>query len=170
MKFRNRKNKSHLSAFTALLSQQPHAAANIKGHEACPEISGCVRFWQTSCGVLVAAEVCGLPAHEKKCCAPVFAMHIHSGGSCGGNSHDSFSGSMGHYNPEDCKHPFHAGDLLPIMGNDGYGLSIFLTDRFSCKEIIGKTVIIHGGRDDFTSQPSGDSGEKIACGEIERVC
>ena len=44
----------------------------------------------------------------------------------------------------------------------------FLTDRFTLKEIIGRTVVIHSMPDDFTSQPSGNSGEKIACGVIKR--
>ena len=40
--------------------------------------------------------------------------------------------------------------------------------RFSPEEVTGKTVIIHGMRDDFSAQPSGDSGEKIACGRLIR--
>jgi len=41
-----------------------------------------------------------------------------------------------------------------------------LTDRFTLPEIIGKTVIINDMPDDFTTQPSGNAGEKIACREI----
>ena len=44
-----------------------------------------------------------------------------------------------------------------------------LTDRFRIPEIIGRTVVIHSGRDDFTSQPAGDSGTRIACGVIRPV-
>lgn len=44
----------------------------------------------------------------------------------------------------------------------------FLTDRITLKEVIGKAVVIHSMPDDFTSQPSGNSGEKIACGIIKR--
>ena len=43
----------------------------------------------------------------------------------------------------------------------------FFTNRFSISEIIGKTIIIHSGVDDFSSQPSGNSGQKIACGIIQ---
>ena len=49
---------------------------------------------------------------------------------------------------------------------NGYAFSAFLTDRFTVKEIVGRTVIMHSSPDDFTSQPSGNAGEKIACGEI----
>ena len=45
----------------------------------------------------------------------------------------------------------------------------FLTDRFKLKDVIGKAIIIHSMPDDFTSQPSGNSGEKIACGIINKV-
>ena len=43
-----------------------------------------------------------------------------------------------------------------------------LTDRFSINDVIGKTVIIHAKPDDFTTQPSGNSDGKIACGVIKR--
>ena len=76
------------------------------------------------------------------------------------------SDAKAHYNPDNCEHPYHAGDMPPIFGNNGYAFSIFLTNRFCTDEIIGKTVIIHLQPDDFHSQPSGDSGAKIACGEI----
>lgn len=83
--------------------------------------------------------------------------------------HDLFSGAMAHYNPADCNHPFYAGDLPPLFGNHGYAFSVFLTERFLMSEVIGKTVITHGNPDDFTTQPSGNAGEKLAYGVI-RVC
>lgn len=43
----------------------------------------------------------------------------------------------------------------------------FLTNKFTLQDVIGKVVIIHSMPDDFTTQPSGNSGEKIACGKIE---
>ena len=49
------------------------------------------------------------------------------------------------------------------------GIMTVLTNRFTVREIIGKTVVIHNMPDDFRSQPAGDSGMKIACGVIERV-
>ena len=56
--------------------------------------------------------------------------------------------------------------MPPIFGNDGYSYMSFFTNRFNLSEIIGKSVIIHSNTDDLTSQPSGNSGEKIACGII----
>ena len=81
----------------------------------------------------------------------------------------TFADSMAHYNPQDCEHPYHAGDRPPLFGNNGYAYFVFLTGRFKVCEIIGKTVIIHLHPDDFHTQPSGDSGTKIACGEIRRM-
>ena len=43
---------------------------------------------------------------------------------------------------------------------------IFLTDRFTIDEIINRTIVIHDMPDDFITQPSGNSGNKIACGII----
>ena len=50
-----------------------------------------------------------------------------------------------------------------------YAFQIFLTDRFTICEIVGRTVIVHSGPDDFTTQPSGNAGSKIACGQIRAV-
>ncbi len=155
--------------YAAMLMQQPHASAELKGSAAYPNIRGTVRFYRTRNGVLIAAEIGGLPHAYGICQHPVFGFHIHDGSQCEGDLHDPFSGAMAHYNPADCDHPFHAGDLPPLFGNHGYAFSVFLTDRFSLSEVIGKTVIIHGNPDDFTTQPSGNAGEKLACGVIE-VC
>ncbi len=138
----------------------------MKGSTAYPNIQGLVQFYQTKQGVLVSAEIDGLPASEGICSNPVFGFHIHSGGHCEGNEHDPFAESMSHYNPADCEHPFHAGDLPPLFGNQNYAFSAFLTNRFTLPEIIGKTLIIHRKPDDFTTQPSGNAGEKISCGKI----
>ncbi|MDD7215163.1 MAG: superoxide dismutase family protein [Anaerovoracaceae bacterium] len=85
---------------------------------------------------------------------------------CSGTKENPFEDAHGHFNPDCCDHPHHAGDLPPLLGNRGYALQIFLTGRFCVSEIIGKTVIIHADPDDFTSQPSGNSGKMIACGQI----
>ncbi len=60
------------------------------------------------------------------------------------------------------------GDLPPLIENNGYAYMSVLLNKFSINEIIGKTVIIHDMPDDFTTQPSGNSGTKIACGVIQK--
>lgn len=153
------------AGFLAALHRRPNAWAVISGSETHPGLSGVVRFYQTRCGVLVAAEVSGLPEAGEPCGSGVFGFHIHSGARCAGDG-EPFAAAQGHYNPGDCPHPAHAGDLPPLFANCGRAFQAFLTDRFTVREIIGKTVIIHAAPDDFTTQPAGNAGKRIACGEI----
>lgn len=152
-----------------LLGSLPDATAVIEGSENYPNINGTVRFYQTANGVLVWAEVFDLPYSTMPCKTDIFAFHLHSGESCTGNANDPFADALTHYDPDSCPHPAHAGDMPPLFGNMGFAFSAFLTDRFTVDEIIGKTVIIHSGPDDFYTQPSGNSGKKVACGVISPV-
>ena len=153
----------------SVLRNRPQAAACMTGSESYPDISGAVRFYQTQAGVLVYAEISGLPRDTPPCQGRIFGFHIHEGTDCGGGMDAPFADAMSHYDPEDCEHPNHAGDLPPLLGNGGFALSLFLTNRFSVKEVMGKTVIIHDHPDDFATQPAGNSGTKIACGVIRRL-
>lgn len=155
--------------FCVVLRRHPYAVALLQGSERYPNIHGQVMFYNASGGVIVRAEVVGLPTATEQCKVPIFAFHIHSGDSCTGNEYDLFSDADGHYNPESCPHPYHAGDLPPLFGVNGNAFTVFLTDRFTVSEIIGRTVILHAMPDDFSTQPSGNSGEKIACGIITRT-
>lgn len=154
--------------FLPVLRRGPDAQADIFGGEANPRLRGTVRFYQTPQGVLVLAEVSGLPDTGERCKDSIFAFHIHSGGACSGSADDPFRDAQGHYHPENCPHPAHAGDMPPLFSNKGYAAQAFLTGRFTVREIIGRTVIIHAGTDDFTSQPAGNAGARIACGVIRR--
>ena len=154
---------------SSILRGRPQAAASIAGSEGYPGLSGTVRFYRTNEGVIVWAEINGLPHSDLPCQERIFGFHIHKGTSCAGNMDDPFADAMSHYNPGGCDHPYHAGDLPPLFGSNGSALSLFLTDRFSIDEIVGKTVIIHDHPDDFTTQPSGNSGTKIACGVVRRI-
>lgn len=153
----------------SLFGRLPNAIAFIEGSSKYPEISGRVMFYGGRDSVLVCTEVNGLPKSKQQCRKPIFAYHIHSGGECSGNKEDPFADVMGHFSKEECPHPYHSGDMPPLFGVDGKAFSAFLTDRFSVSEIIGKTVIIHLLPDDFATQPSGNAGEKIACGVITPV-
>ena len=150
----------------SMLRQQPQAYARIRGSDACPGIAGTVFFYQTVRGAVVAAEVSGLPHPPVRCAHGLVAVHIHAGSVCSGTPEEPFSNALSHYDPGSCPHPYHAGDLPPLFGNSGYAFQVFFTDRFSVREILGKTVIIHANPDDFTTQPAGKAGQRIACGEI----
>lgn len=151
---------------SSMKSMSNSAYAVIRGGSEYPQIRGRAIFKQQPNGVLVTVRVMGLPDINDE--MGIFAFHIHSGNCCTGNSRDEFSDAKTHYNPENIPHPFHAGDLPPLFGNNGFAYMQVLTYRFTVNEIIGRTIIIHKGVDDFTSQPAGNAGEKIACGVIMR--
>ena len=179
-------------AYGEILDENPDAIAVIQGGSTYPNIRGEVWLYQLKSGVLVAAEVYRLPRQEGQCDSRIFGFHLHDGDSCmssaliqprNGNmqnngmpmpgdmmhANDPFPLSGTHYNPGECEHPYHAGDLPPLFGCNGYAVSIFLTDRFLVADVIGKTLILHDRLDDFKTQPAGDAGEKIACGVIQVI-
>lgn len=144
------------------------ALAHIKGGKAFPEIHGTVYFKQVRNGILLTAKIHGLPQSYDSCTGRFFGFHIHEGSSCTGNSEDEFTNVKSHYNPKNCPHPYHAGDLPPLLENKGYAYMSILIDKFNIDDIIGKAVVIHDSPDDFNTQPSGNSGKKIACGIIQK--
>ena len=79
-----------------ILSGSPKAAAKIHGSNSYPDICGRAAFYSFGNAVLVRAEIMGLPQSIDKCKSPVFAFHIHAGGSCTGNAEDPFSGAGSH--------------------------------------------------------------------------
>ncbi|MGN0998883.1 MAG: superoxide dismutase family protein [Faecousia sp.] len=142
-----------------IIPMQIAAYAKIRGGDRNPCIRGIVRLYQLPGGVLIEADVSGLP----NSCPGFLGFHIHEGGSCSGKQ---FADTKGHFNPTEDAHPMHAGDLPPLLCAGGKAYLSVLTDRFCIRDVLGKTVVIHGMPDDFHTQPAGDSGEKIACGEI----
>lgn len=141
------------------------AQATVTGSRDYRNLKGTVTFVQKKDGVHITADIYGLP--ESECGSGFFGFHIHEGRTCTGNTTDPFFDAGMHYNPGDLPHPCHAGDLPPLLASSGGRAYVsFVTDRFSLSEIIGRAVIIHSAPDDFTSQPSGNSGKKIACGII----
>ena len=122
-------------------------------------LRGTVKFYPRGQGTLVVAHITGLP--ESK--TGFFALHIHEGDNCRGKG---FPNTLGHYNPTSQPHPCHAGDLPPLLCCGGEACMSVMTRRFRIKDVVGRTVVIHENADDFTTQPSGNSGTKIACGVI----
>ena len=139
---------------------KPEAYAKIKGDGNHPKITGMVSFFEVYGGTVVSVEVKGLRDDN------FHGFHIHAGSTCTGTKDVPFQNADGHYNPNKTGHPDHAGDLPPVLANNGNVWMMFYTTRFCPEDIIGKTVVIHEKRDDFKTQPSGDAGAMIACGEI----
>lgn len=152
-----------------LLNRNPDAYSQIAGSSNYPNINGLVYLYQLPTGVFLIAQVQSLPDSTAPCASNIYAFHIHSGSSCTGNAQDPFANTDGHYNPGNCPHPSHAGDLPPLFANHGFALMSVFTDRFTVSEVVGRTFVIHEHPDDFTTQPAGNSGAKIACGQIVAV-
>ncbi|MCH8275671.1 MAG: superoxide dismutase family protein [Armatimonadetes bacterium] len=103
------------------------------------------------------------------------AVHIHEFGDC---SAEDGSSAGGHWNPTGDEHGrwgeprHHLGDIGNIeVGEDGEGSLELATDVWSVgtgdeNDVIGKSIVVHGGADDFVSQPSGAAGARIGCGAI----
>lgn len=104
------------------------------------------------------------------------ALHIHETGSC----NDMGKAAGEHFNPTNKPHgnpdseASHAGDLPNITANDqGVATINYVNDDISVamtgpKSVYRRAFIVHGGVDDYTSQPSGNSGPRVACGIIEK--
>jgi len=145
------------------ITGQLKAKAEIIGNELAPQLKGTVCFYNTPVGIKVSTLICNLPPNK----TGFYGFHLHEIGDCSDND---FGGAGGHYNPNSLPHPMHAGDfpmLLATDNNDAY--LTFVTTRFTIKEVINRSVIIHMDADDYTSQPSGNAGKRIGCGVIERI-
>ncbi len=158
--------------FASLMMEAvPAARAAVKGDRAHWGLNGSVSFFPVNGGVLVVAEIFGLPGSGGGAGGRngVFGFHIHGGGACTGGAADPFQNTNGHFNPQEAAHPWHAGDMPPLFGSSGYAYLAFFTNRFTVSEILGRTVVIHDMPDDFTTQPAGNAGMKIACGVIQAI-
>lgn len=144
----------------------PDAVAWISGNAENPRLSGVVRFFFTPYeGILIEAEIFGLPNIKTPQSTNFYAMHIHEYGDCT----QPFDRTGEHYSREPALHPQHSGDMIPLLGNQGYAWTAFYDKRITIPEIIGRSVVIHAMPDDFMTQPSGASGMKIGCGVIRQV-
>lgn len=147
------------SIFKYILNHKFDACAEIFGGKDYPSIKGVAEIYSLPKGVIIITDVENLPQTASN----IFAYHIHEGADCG----EDFSKTGGHFNPVDKTHPLHAGDMSPLFAFNGEAFSFFYTERVKLNDILDKVLIIHDNPDDFTSQPSGNSGQKIACGKIK---
>lgn len=100
------------------------------------------------------------------------AMHFHEFGKC---DTPNFKSAGGHYNPDGAAHGSHVGDMMNvIVQDDGTGTFEVTNEKVSLKhgdlplliDADGTALIIHAGADDYTSQPSGAAGPRVACAII----
>lgn len=130
------------------------------------EVSGTVTFQKTEKGVRVQGNFEGLSAGRH-------GFHIHQYGDC--TAMDGTSAG-GHYNPTGNQHGSptqdnrHMGDMGNLSASEEGTATINYVDPKiklnGPNSIIGRGIIVHGGEDDFESQPSGAAGPRVACGVI----
>lgn len=146
------------------------ARAIIKGGLLFPDINGVVILTQYNDGVEVIVRIHNLPpfSRENGLAIGPFAFHIHNGKNCEvGTINDQFPLVGTHYNPDKQPHGNHAGDFPVLMPNkDGTAITRFITDKFKVTDVIGLPILVHLSPDDYRTEPSGNSGIKIACGII----
>jgi Cu-Zn family superoxide dismutase len=146
------------------------ASASAIIRDAAGNRVGSATFTDSYAGVIVAGMVSGLGlgAH---------GVHIHSVGKC----EPPFTSAGGHFNPEARQHGYrnpngpHLGDLPNIVTPPAGPLQFefllpgaTLTGRHALLDADGSSIVIHGSRDDFATDPAGNSGARIACGVLTR--
>ena len=158
-----------LLAFASVPALAQSAQATLKNAEG--KDVGSAELMQGPKGVLIRLSVKNLPEGEH-------AFHVHAVGKC----EPPFTSAGGHFNPGSKKHGLmapegsHAGDMpnlhIPKSGeltvevvNDAISLekgkpnSVFDSD--------GSAIVIHAGKDDYKTDPTGEAGGRIACGVIK---
>lgn len=139
---------------------EPKSSSNVNGTGIFSEKNGQVTF---------TANFTGLKPG-------IHAIHIHEKSDC---SAADGSSAGGHWNPTFKKHgklgegEAHKGDIGNFTSDEfGNGSITFTTSEWriggddSTKDILGKSLIVHQGSDDYISQPSGNSGARVACSAI----
>ena len=148
------------------------AEAILSGTQQDTTVTGTVRFNEENGKVKMTLDI----TVPKKANQSV-AVHIHEHGACGDMGKDAH----GHWNPTNAQHgkwgsaSFHLGDIGNVdLDGEGKGTMELETDLWSIsgtdttKNILNKAIIVHGGKDDFVTQPTGNAGSRIGCGVITK--
>lgn len=145
------------------------AMATLSGTVPDTTLTGTVEF-VTQDGKVKMSLTLSIPAMANKS----VAVHIHEMGDCG----DMGKMAHGHWNPTNQQHgkwgsaSFHLGDIGNVsLDATGKGTMELTTDLWSIggdekTNILNRSIIVHSGMDDFTTQPTGNAGSRIGCGVI----
>ena len=149
----------------------PHAAVILSGVYPDTTVTGNAQFDAKNGKVKMKLEL-SIPSKANKS----VAVHIHEMGDCG----DMAKAAGGHWNPTGANHgkwgssSFHSGDIGNVkLDSKGAGTMELETNLWSLggdakTNILGRTLMVHGGVDDFTTQPTGNAGGRIGCGVINK--
>lgn len=138
-------------------------------------IGGTAAFEQSGSGVKLVLTVTKAPPG-------MHGTHIHAGGSCAADAMGAPAGAAGlHWDPTMAMHgnpasgAHHLGDLGNLtVAADGTGRLEMTSSGWTigtgaATDVVGHTVIIHAMPDDLVTQPTGNSGGRIACGVINKL-
>ena len=123
-------------------------------------------------GIQVSGELKGVPNGDH-------GFHIHETGVC--DAAGKFESAGAHFNPEGKQHGAenlegpHAGDLMNVTADDNGNATVDLHNMgatiadgdASIRDADGAAIVLHADPDDYKTDPSGNSGDRIACGVIE---
>jgi Cu-Zn family superoxide dismutase len=153
------------------MAQNSAATANVMGLDG--KSLGTLTLTTMEGHVHISGELTGLPGGDH-------AIHIHENGDC--DAATKFDSAGGHFNPTSHQHGKenpegpHAGDLpnITATAEGGGALVDLLVDSVTLGEgdrslfdVDGSSIVVHTDPDDYKSDPSGNSGDRIACGVIE---
>lgn len=147
------------------------ALATLSGTVPDTALNGTVDFMVQNGKVSMSLKI-SVPSMSNKS----VAVHIHEMGDCG----DMGKMAHGHWNPTNQQHgkwgagSFHSGDIGNVtLDASGNGTMQLETDLWTIggdekTNILNRSIIVHSGLDDFTSQPAGNAGSRIGCGIITK--
>ena len=155
-----------IAPLTGCVTGEPQGGAPMALVNAQGQSIGTVRAWQTAGGVSFRVDARGLP-HG------IHGIHVHSVGRC---DPPDFASAGAHWNPAGRKHGFsnpaghHAGDLpnVEVAANGVLSATVVLPDTTvaALLDADGASIVIHAAADDYATDPSGNSGARIACAVI----
>jgi Cu-Zn family superoxide dismutase len=132
-------------------------------------VTGSLALTGTPQGVHITGAIQGLKPDAE------FGFHIHEKGDC---TAPDGSSAGGHFNPTQSQHgnptapAHHAGDMPNVKSNDEGVAQVDVTAAGTSlhgdpgTDVMGKAIVVHESADDYTTQPSGNSGKRVACGVI----
>ena len=139
----------------------PVSTANLVSSSGA--VLGSVRVFSEPTGVMLRIDAAGLPVGQH-------GVHVHSVGRCDA---PGFTSAGGHWNPTTRKHGhrnpdgFHMGDLGNLgVGADGKLVAGLLVPQATIdrlRDADGAALVLHAKADDEVTDPSGNSGDRIAC-------
>lgn len=152
----------------AAAAEAQHHATLAPGKGA--SIAGTLGVAASNGGAMITGQITGLTPNSDH------GFHVHEKGDC---SSPDFKSAGEHFNPTSQPHgnpaspPHHLGDALNIAANaEGTAdvnarIAGVTVGDGGANDIVGKAIVVHAQPDDYKTQPSGNSGDRIACGVIE---